>query len=474
MSFGSISFGAFTLLVLTVYWALAPSRRAQKVLLLAASLAFYGLLGWGFVALLAVHTVANWALSTRIDGGAASLQWLRVGIGLNLGALSFFKYYDFFRESLDDALATLGLVSHLPALQIALPIGISFYCFQAIAHLVELHRGTSPRARSFLDFALFQSFFVQLLMGPICRGRDLLPQLEQPAPTRLSRVPDAMSLIAVGLFKRMVLASALYSHGVSAAFLAPDNHSAVALWVAMVGYTVQVYCDFSGYTDLMRGIALLMGFEIPDNFNRPYIATSVGDFWRRWHITFSNWLRDFIYFPMGGSRAGKLRTYFNLFTTMFVCGIWHGASWGYVLWGTIHGVALVLYKVRLDAKRARGIDPKATRGPVAERILGWFWTMGVVCFSRVVFVAPDLDSAGLYLRRMMDSTSVGVGVDHVLLLATAVGLGWNVVGHKVRDGCAAFTRALPRAAQALFWLAALVLLLLVRPGGVSPTAYFGF
>ena len=474
MSFESLSFAAFTLITLSAYWALAPSRSAQKGLLLAASLVFYGLLGWGFVALLALHTLANWALALRIDGGPTSARWLRVGVGVNLGTLGFFKYYDFFRESLDDALATLGLTSHLPALQIVLPIGISFYCFQGIAHLVELHRGTSPRARSFLDFALFQSFFVQLLMGPICRGRDLLPQLEQPAPERLTRVPEAMALIAVGLFKRMVLASALFSHGVAEAFFAPDNFSAAALWVAMIGYTVQIYCDFSGYTDLMRGVALLMGFDIPDNFNRPYIATSVGDFWRRWHITFSNWLRDFIYFPMGGSRAGKLRTYLNLFTTMFVCGIWHGASWGYVIWGTVHGVALVLYKVALDAKRARGIDPKKTLSPLPERVAGWFWTMGIVCFSRVFFVAPDLETAGLYLRRMVDGASAGAGFDHVLVLATLLGLGWNFVGHRVRDGYAGLARALPRAGQACFWFATLVLLLLIRPGGVSPNAYFGF
>lgn len=474
MSFESYSFGLFALTTISLYWASARSRVAQKWVLLSASVLFYGLLGWGFVALLAVHTVANWGVSARIDGGPQSARWLRVGVGVNLGLLGFFKYYDFFRESLADALGVLGLTSHLPALQIVLPIGISFYCFQAIAHLVELHRGASPRAKNLLDFALFQSFFVQLLMGPICRGRHLLPQLEAPAPKRLDRVPEAISLIAVGLFKRMVLASALFSHGVAEAFFAPDNFSAAALWVAMIGYTVQIYCDFSGYTDLMRGVALLMGFDIPDNFNRPYIATSVGDFWRRWHITFSNWLRDFIYFPMGGSRVGKARTYLNLFTTMFVCGIWHGASWGYVIWGTVHGVALVLYKVALDAKRARGIDPKKTPSPLAERVAGWFWTMGIVCFSRVFFVSPDLSTAGEYLTRMFDRSSAGAGFGHVLVVATIVGLAWNFVGHRVRDGHAQVARSLPKVGQVAFWAATLLFLLLIRPGGVSPNAYFGF
>lgn len=482
MSFESIEFAGFVLLVITSYWTLprlvrnaSAARALQKWLLLAVSVWFYGLLGWGFVGLLGLSTVVNYGFTRWIERAAAPHAAVRTGVLVNLALLGFFKYYDFFRENLDAALDVLGLSSHLPALHVLLPIGISFYTFQAIAYVVELGRGKASPPRSLLDFALFQVFFVQLLMGPICRGRELLRQIEAPAPERPLHVQQAFALIATGLFKRMILAAMLAAHGVSEAFYAPDNYTAVALWVSMVAYTVQIYCDFSGYVDLMRGVALLLGFDIPDNFNRPYIATSVGDFWRRWHITFSNWLRDFIYFPLGGSHTKtRARTYFNLFVTMFVCGIWHGASWGFVIWGSLHGLALVHYKWSLDRARDRGFDPKTMAQPWFVQARGWLWTMGVVCFSRIFFVAADLETAVEYLRRMFDLAAPGDGFSVLLVAGTLAGLGWNVYGHRIRDGYAALLGRQPAALQGVVWFATLWFLLLIRPGGESANAYFGF
>lgn len=477
MSFESIEFAAFVLTVVTAYWTLPSvlpqswSRVGQKLLLLGVSVWFYALLSVPFAAMLLASTAANYAIGRRVS---ASKRWLQAGILANLSLLGFFKYYGFFRENLDAVAEVLGLSAHLPVLHILLPVGISFYTFQAIAYLVDVARGTAAPARSLLDFAVFQTFFAQLLMGPICRAKGLLRQIEAAAPPGPLRVHDAGALILTGLFKRMILASMLSEHGVTDAFLAPGDATAITLWVCMVAYTIQIYCDFSGYVDLMRGVGLLLGFEIPDNFNRPYIATSVGDFWRRWHITFSNWLRDFIYFPLGGSRAGKVRTYFNLFMTMFVCGIWHGASWGFVLWGTIHGLALVHYKIGLDAKRARGINPKTTPLSPFALVRGWLWTMFIVCFSRIFFVAPDLEGALAYLRRMFAFDAPGDGFSLWLVIGTLAGFAWNFWGYRVRDALADLAKDRPAAVQGLLWFAALWLLLLIRPGGQSANAYFGF
>ncbi len=473
MSFESPTFATFVLLVVTVFWMLTGRRVAQKAWLLVASVYFYGQFSWAFVAVLAISTGVNFSLSELIGKQhKASLTWLRVGLAFNILLLGVFKYYNFFRESLDDMLDWVGLTSHLPVLGMVLPIGISFYSFQAIAYLVELHQGGEHRAKNLLDFSLFMAYFLKLLSGPIIRAREFLPQLSEESPAQVPNVSTAAGLLLSGLFKRVILASMLSSYGVAEIMSTPDNYSASALWVAMVGYSVQLYCDFSGYTDLMRGISLLMGLKLPENFNHPYVATDVGDFWRRWHISFSNWLRDFIYFPLGGSRVIKLRTYFNLFMTMFVCGIWHGASWGFIVWGSVHGVALAAHKALLDVRRERG-DDLSVVSPARE-MAGWIYTFGLVCFSRIFFVTPTLSVAGTYLRRMFDPGAAGDGFDTLLIPAIAAGMAIQFVGPACyRYFVAASDRFTP-ARRFVFWTACGLVLLLVRPGGVSPNAYFNF
>ncbi len=475
MPFESAEFLLFLLMTLSVFWALRASRLAQKVFLIAVSVWFYGTYSWEFVGLLALSTVSNHLFATRIDrfAGFRRDRWLTAGVVSNLLLLGWFKYYGFFVETLNDAFVTMGFGAHLPILQVLLPVGISFYTFQAIAYLVEVHRESGPKAKSFVDFALFMTFFPQLLIGPICRGRELLPQIEAPAPDRIEKLPLAISLILSGLFKRMVLASLLFSFGVSEIFHVPENYSAAALWVAMIAYTIQIYCDFSGYVDLMRGCALLFGIELPDNFNNPYCAASVGDFWRRWHMTFSSWLRDFIYFPLGGSHCPRRRAYLNLFATMFFCGIWHGATWGYIIWGTVHGIALVLYKFGLDERRARGEDVKRPLTSF-EWVRGWIWTMGVVCFSRVFFVCSDLSVTWVFFSRMFTPGLEGDGFEFLLLPVTLVGLSLHFVGDHVRDRFVRWSESVPLGARWLFWLAMFYLLMAVRPLGVLPNAYFRF
>ena len=475
MPFESAAFLLFLLVTLTAFWALRRWRPAQKVLLLVASLGFYATYSWHFVGLIVVSILGNHLFAHRIHHfvGFARERWLYIGVVANLLLLGWFKYYGFFVETLNDAFVVMGFGAHLPILQVVLPVGVSFYTFQAIAYLVEVHRESGPKAKNLLDFALFMTFFPQLLIGPICRGRELLPQLEAPAPARIEKLPFAISLILSGLFKRMILASLLFSYGVSDAFHVPENYTALGLWIAMIGYTIQIYCDFSGYVDLMRGCALLFGIEIPDNFNNPYSAASIGDFWRRWHMTFSSWLRDFIYFPLGGSHCSRRRSYLNLFATMFFCGIWHGASWGYIVWGTLHGIALVMYKYGLDERRSRGENVKRPLTPL-EWTRGWLWTLAVVSFSRVFFVCSDLGVAGVFLRRMFTPGLEGEGMDFILLPVTLLGFSLHFWGDIIRDRFVRWSEAVPLAGRWVFWLAALYLLLTIRPLGVLPNAYFRF
>ncbi|MEE2828255.1 MAG: MBOAT family O-acyltransferase [Myxococcota bacterium] len=478
IQFESSRYVLFFLGCISIYWLLAPSRTAQKLFLVGVSAAFYATYSPTFVLLLGVAIVGNWLCGEGIAEALSTSprrakRWMWAGVAANLTLLGVFKYYGFFIETLGDVFELLGFSAHLPLIQIILPVGISYYTFQSIAYLVELHRGTGHRAKSLLDFSLFLGFFPQLLIGPICRGRELLPQIEAPSPQRVEQTSRAMSLILSGLFKRMILGSLLFSFGVPEIFYTPEKFSALALWVAMVGYTVQIWCDFSGYTDIVRGCALLMGFEIPDNFNGPYVARSVGEFWRRWHITFSHWLRDFIYFPLGGSHCPRHRAYLNLFTTMLVCGIWHGAKWGFLVWGVIHGIALVMYKFGLDRARDRGIDPKAPKPPLIQ-LRGWLWTMGVVCFSRIFFVTSDLESALLYIQRMFNPSLPGLGFEAILIPITLAGLGLNFVGTGIRTRFIGFSEGLGLAPRFAFWLLCFIVLTSFRPLGVLPNAYFQF
>ncbi len=476
MQFESLQFVAFFLGTLTVYRLLGFSRPAQKWLLLLASYLFYGTFSWEFCGLLAASTVANHGLGWLLVNSTPARQrlWLKVAVVANLALLGYFKYTGFFLDSLAELALRLGLEAHLPILRLLLPVGISFYTFQAIAYHVDNYRGKGHPARSLLDFALFMALFPQLLSGPICKARELLPQIEAPAPPRVRDASLAASLILSGLFKKMVLATLLFNYGVADAFHAPENYSSLALWTVMFGYSIQIYCDFSGYTDMMRGFGLLLGFRIPDNFAGPYAADSVGEFWRRWHLTFSRWLREYIYFPLGGSRNAPLRTYFNLFMTMFLCGLWHGASWGYLVWGSLHGLALIHYKSSLDRKRARGIDPRGIQPTLPAFLVGWLYTFTFVSFSRVFFVSADLSSAGLFLRRMVDPRVEGLGFEAILLPVIAIGLLINFRGTWIRDTFVGLSDRLPAPLRLVAWAAVVLAIVALRPYGVAPNAYFGF
>lgn len=384
MLFDSAVYIVFLAIVAAAYWRLG--LRAQNCLLLAASYFFYAWWDWRFLLLIAASTTVDYWIARQIAGSrepALRRRLLLAGVALNLCFLGYFKYFHFFLDSLSAVAGPLGLgnISHT-VWTIVLPPAISFYTFQEIAYLVDVYRGELQPATSWLDYALFIAFFPHLIAGPIQRPGHLLPQVEQRRRFDPKRVFDGGMLILTGLFRKCVVADSC-AQLANAAF---DGRMGRNGWATLLGayaFAFQIYGDFSGYSDMARGSAQLLGFHFMVNFRQPYFAASMQDFWRRWHISLSTWLRDYLYIPLGGSRKGLSRTYINLMLTMLIGGLWHGASWSFVVWGGLHGGALA-------AERGAGIDI-ARRGP-----LGWVAGIVVfhfVCMAWIFFRAADLHAA---------------------------------------------------------------------------------
>ena len=358
MIFPTIEFAAFFLVVFTLSWLLMPHQRVWKPFILAASYFFYGYADVRFTLLLAASTLLNQAGAIAVHRAAG--QRLRKALLFttvigNLGLLGWFKYYGFLVDSVDSALRSVGLGAPLPFLRIALPVGISFFTFMAMSYVIDVYR-REVRPTSLINFAVYEAFFPHLVAGPIVRASEFVPQLQGPRNPREIPAARAFFLIMGGLFKKVVLAELLATHIVDPVFNSPDAHSAPEILFATYGYAVQIFCDFSAYSEMAIGFALLLGFRFPDNFNRPYTATSLGDYWHRWHMTLSRWLRDYLYIPLGGNRRGPKRTYVNLVVTMLLGGLWHGAAWTYVIWGGIHGTGLCVehWWGERKARRRRG------------------------------------------------------------------------------------------------------------------------
>ncbi|MBL8142335.1 MAG: MBOAT family protein [Acidobacteria bacterium] len=360
MSFHSLDFVAFFLLVVSVYWCLP--HRAQNVLLLVASYAFYGWIHPWFLMLMGASTLIDWASAlamTRWPGQKRA--WLGLSLVTNLGMLAFFKYFNFFVENANAAILALGGPTLRPGLDIVLPVGISFYTFQTLSYTIDVYRGELAARRSLVDVAAFVSFFPQLVAGPIERAAALLPQMERARTFSFVVARRACLLIVWGFFKKLVVADNV---GIIAnKVFAIEHPTFLVLWAGVFAFGIQIYADFSAYSDIARGTARWFGIELMKNFDHPYIARSPAEFWRRWHISLSTWFRDYVYIPLGGSRGGRLATARNLMATFLLSGFWHGASWNYVLWGAYHGVLVTIQ--RLWAGRHA---PSPSRGPVLARV----------------------------------------------------------------------------------------------------------
>jgi alginate O-acetyltransferase complex protein AlgI len=387
--FPSYEFAFFFPVVLTLSWLLMPHPRAWKPFVLSASYVFYAAASPRYCLLLAGITAANQigaVLAHRAATARGRTLITAATVAVDLGTLGVFKYYGFFTDEIGAFLDSIGLGMPLPLLTLALPIGLSFITFQAISYVVDVKRGLIPPA-SPLDFALYLSFFPHVVAGPIVRAREFIPQLATPRNPKDVAVGAGVVLIVLGLIKKVAIADYLARTVVDPVFGVPEAYAAPDVALAAYAYAAQIYCDFSGYTDIAIGVALLMGFVFPQNFNSPYRATSFRDFWRRWHMTLSRFLRDFLYIPLGGNRRGKLRTAVNLMITMTLGGLWHGAAWGFVLWGAMHGACLVI--------------EHQLRGRLsAPAWLRWAIVFNVVVFGWILFRTESLDLAAAFISRL--------------------------------------------------------------------------
>lgn len=380
MIFHSLEFFAFFLITLAVYWQLP--LRAQNVLLLVASYVFYGWIHpWWPLLLLATTLVDYWS-ARRMSDSRRRKAWLWLSIVSNFGLLGFYKYFDFFVENVASALAAVGWNVPPMALRLALPAGISFYTFQSMSYTIDVYRGHAPARTRFIDIAAFVSFFPHLVAGPIMRATNLLPQIERKRTFDPAAARDASVLIVWGLFKKLVIADNV---GVIAnKVFALQQAEFFVLWAGVFAFAIQIYADFSAYTDIARGVAKWYGFDLIKNFARPYLATGPADFWRRWNISLSTWFRDYVYIPLGGSRRGAARVAANLMLTFLVSGLWHGASWNYVLWGAYHGALLVITRT---AGSIFTPSPRVRRWLAPVQILAMFV---MTCIGWLIFRETEL------------------------------------------------------------------------------------
>jgi D-alanyl-lipoteichoic acid acyltransferase DltB (MBOAT superfamily) len=399
-------------------------------------------------------------------------QLILAGVLLaDLGVLAFFKYYGFLITSVTDTLDAMGLSVNPPLLEIILPVGISFFTFQAMSYAIDVYRGKLSPGR-WLDVGVYLAFFPQLVAGPIVRGTEFLPQLRKPRDPRRLDSSRAFYLIFIGLAKKIVIADFLASNLVDQVFASPKLHGGLEILAAMYGYSIQIYADFSAYSDIAIGVALLLGFRFPDNFNAPYTATSIRDFWRRWHMTLSRWLRDYLYVGLGGNRRGRIFTYRNLMLTMLLGGLWHGAAWKFVIWGGLHGVWLAIERAFADARKRRGLAPADS--PL-RRTLQRIATFHLVTIAWVFFRADSVSTAWSMLTRVVTAWSLEAPLVTVaVIVAIAVGLAAQYVPRDVMGrGLASFSRLGP-VVQGLALAFTLMLIDTLGPEGVAAFIYFQF
>lgn len=397
MAFNSFQYLTFLAVVVLIYGSLRS--RGQNRLLLVASYGFYAAWDWRFLSLLLVSTATDFAVGRRMceanhDRGRRRL--LFVSIAVNLGLLAVFKYFDFFADSAAALLESAGLGADWPTLNLVLPVGISFYTFQTLSYTIDIYRRRMEPTDSLLDFAVFVAFFPQLVAGPIERARRLLPQFaSRRSIARGQDLTSGLHLIGLGLFKKVAIADAVAPH-VNDAFTAADTAGWITLLVGAVGFSLQIYGDFSGYSNIARGSARLLGIDLMVNFNQPYLSRNITEFWRTWHISLSTWLRDYLYIPLGGNRGSTFATYRNLMVTMLLGGLWHGASWTFVVWGALHGAYLTAHR------RFRGRSSQEERSlPRLRHLPTVLLTYTTVMLTWVLFRAADLGEASAYLSGLL-------------------------------------------------------------------------
>ncbi|KUG29109.1 putative poly(beta-d-mannuronate) o-acetylase [hydrocarbon metagenome] len=478
----SLEFALFFLIVFPLNWLLRPYDLGYRLFLLAASYVFYASFNLKFFLILFIFSFLTWffAIIFRESGE----RWFRkfcliLYLTISLGILAFFKYYEMLYLSLDQLLGWVSVANPVPFMDVFLPIGISFFTFQGLSYAIDVYRDDKNVVKNPLDVFIFIAFFPTILSGPILRAKDFIPQLRRLAADQVD-MGSGFYLLLRGLFKKLVISSYLSEHIVRQVFAAPEGFSSLAVLIGVVSYSIQIYCDFSGYTDMARGIGRLLGFSLPENFNLPYAACNLRDFWHRWHITFSTWLRDYLYIPLGGNRKGRFRKYANLVVTMALGGLWHGAAYNFLVWGFIHGFGLVAVHLYIDRKsRNRGgaPAPETGFGPFVSRLTGRVATFSYVTLAWVFFGAEDAGKAMDILARVAAFDPQGASGGHIpaipVILAVLVLTSqiWRLDGRGLYDRV---VRPLPAPLQGVALGLAATAILKLGPDGVLPFIYFSF
>jgi alginate O-acetyltransferase complex protein AlgI len=470
MLFPTLGFLLFFLVVAAAMAVLGTRFTAKKAVLVVASYYFYAQWDWRFCFLLAGSSIVSY-LAGRLIGATAERRHRRIILGiavaLHLGLLGIFKYLDFFVLSANNLARLLGLGHELPFIEILLPVGISFFTFHGISYITDVYRGDVAVCRDPLDMLLYMSFFPQLVAGPIVRAAYFLPQLERPS-TEPIPIAAALLLITGGLFKKVVIANYLATGLVDPVFAAPTSYGGPDLLLATYGYAVQIYCDFSAYSDMAIALAALLGFRFPANFDQPYRAQRLREFWRRWHISLSTWLRDYLYKPLGGNRHGRLKTYRNLLLTMLLGGIWHGAGWKFVMWGALHGGGLAVERLIEPWLGRRSLTP-------AGKIVATLIVFHFVCFAWIFFRAEDFAVAWLYIRGLGAGWGDGLQQAGPFMLALiAIGMAGQFTPDALFERLAVGFARVPGWGLGAMAGTAVALINALGPEGVAPFIYFRF
>jgi D-alanyl-lipoteichoic acid acyltransferase DltB (MBOAT superfamily) len=473
--FNSLDYILFLGIAVAGFWLLARHAQLRIVFVFVASCLFY--MAWhpAYIVLILGSTLVDYVVGLRIhatDAPKARKRWLIVSLVSNLGLLGLFKYFNFASQATADVLGLFfGVeIQSPPFLDVLLPVGISFYTFQTLSYTIDIYRRKLEPTRNFFQFAFFVTYFPQLVAGPIVRASQLLPQLQRKITLRDEQVTQGLFLVATGMVKKVVIADYLSVNLVDRIFDQPELYSAAEVVIALYGFTMQIYCDFSGYTDVARGSAKLMGLELPENFDRPYQSASPAEFWRRWHITLSTWLRDYLYFPLGGSRVGPVRAYWNLWLTMFLIGIWHGASWTFVFYALLQSMAMVIHRF-FYRRSGRTGDTIDTWQRHAFKV---FWALQFVVFSRILFRATSLQNAADVTVRLASGTfsvaQISLGVWAMLIVTFAA----HYTPKRWFESIELGFKSMPAPAQGVALAALGFVLSAVATSAVVPYIYFQF
>ena len=490
MFFSHYLFWVFFSVFFLIYGFVYKRLQLRSFYLFAISLFFYYKAGGFYFSLLILSTLIDYFIGNKIyksDIESQRKSWLALSVTLNLALLFFFKYSGFFTETINDLLGTdykpynvfaeIGNIfseGTFDITEIILPVGISFYTFQTISYSVDIFRKKIEPVRSIVDFGFYVSFFPQLVAGPIVRANEFIPQIYKPYQLTYQQFSRAALLIVGGLFKKMVISDYISTNFVDRVFESPLKYSGFENLMGSYGYTIQIYCDFSAYSDIAIGLALLLGFTLPVNFNQPYLSTNITDFWRRWHISLSSWLKDYLYIPLGGNRKGKVRTYINLFLTMLLGGLWHGASLKFIIWGGLHGSALAVHKM------FKGLF-SSNKSSIIGKVLGWFITFHFVVFCWVFFRAPNQE----IIEQVFSQIAFNFDFEHIIeyitspsyiTIFTVMGIGYLL--HLVPDS---FEVGLQKVFSNKLWpsLGIVVVLMIFiiyqfKSSEIQPFIYFQF